>query len=124
MANRIAKWNSVAVLLAAGALWLGGWWVNPAALAQSNPSSAKPQTLTGILSDTMCGTKSMGADSKKCLADCIKDMGMKYALVVGDKVYTLEGKEAEIGKLAGGKIKVTGTVQGTTVKVTSVAAGS
>ena len=76
------------------------------------------------MGDKMCGTKAMGADAKKCATDCVKSMGSKYALVVGDKVYTLEGKEAEVEKLAGGKAKVTGTVQGTTVKVSSVAAGS
>jgi hypothetical protein len=48
--------------------------------------------------------------------------------VVGDKVYTLETSDAaaldQLDKLAGTKAKVTGTVDGTTVAVKSVAKGS
>jgi hypothetical protein len=49
-------------------------------------------------------------------------------LVVGDKVYTLQTSDAaalgQLDKLAGTKAKVTGSVEGTTVSVKSVAAGS
>ena len=123
MANRTAKWNCGAALLVAGAVVLAVWLVNLAALAQGQ---GKTETLAGIISDTMCGAKtsSHGGDDKQCTIDCVKKMGAKYALVVGTKVYALEGKEADLEKLAGGKAKVTGTVQGTTLKVASVAAGS
>ena len=117
MLNRIAKWNFSLALV--GALVVAGWIGVGASPAQDQGKTA---TLTGTLSDSMCGMKHMSQDPKKCMADCIKDMGMKYSLVVGDKNYTLEGKEAEIGKLSSGKITVTGTVQGTTVKVATVAA--
>ena len=123
MANRTAKWNGGAALLVAGAVVLAGWLVNSAALAQGQ---GKTETLAGVISDSMCGAKlsSHGGDDKQCTIDCVKKMGAKYALVVGTKVYTLEGKEADVEKLAGGKAKVTGTVQGTTIKVASAAAGS
>ena len=55
-------------------------------------------------------------------------MGRIIELVVGDKVYTLETSDSsaldKLDKLAGAKAKVTGTVDGTTVTVKSVAAGS
>ena len=121
MVNRTAKWNSVAALLVAGAVVLAGWLANPAALAQGQ---GKTETLTGTIGDTMCGAKSMGADSKQCAMDCVKKMNGKYALIVGEKVYTLDGKEADVEKLAGRKAKVTGIVQGTTIKVTAAAAAS
>ena len=80
------------------------------------------QTLTGEVSDAMCGAKHMMEGSK---ADCTKacvGKGSKYALVVGDKVYTLEGGDsAALSKLAGEKAKVTGTVKGDTIQVASVA---
>jgi len=41
----------------------------------------------------------------ECAQMCVKQ-GMKYALVVGSKVYTLEGHEAELNKLAGEKVTV------------------
>jgi hypothetical protein len=50
---------------------------------------------------------------------CVKQ-GNKYALVAGTKVYTLEGHEDELDKLAGEKATVKGTVKGETVTVDSV----
>ena len=51
---------------------------------------------------------------------CVKD-GMKYALAADKKLYTLEGREVELVKLAGQKITVKGTLKGDTVSVESVA---
>jgi len=45
---------------------------------------------------------------------------MKYALLAGDKVYTLEGHEAELEKLAGARATVKGSVAGDVVTVASV----
>jgi hypothetical protein len=38
--------------------------------------------------------------------------GTKYALVVGKTVYTLDGHEAELDKLAGARATVKGSVMG------------
>ena len=91
-------------------------------------AAGKSQTLTGEVSDAMCGAKhQMPGNPADCTRACIKH-GSKYALVVGDQVYTLETSDnATLGKLndlAGAKAKVTGEVDGTTVAVKSVAAGS
>jgi len=88
----------------------------------------KSQTLTGEVSDAMCGAKhEMPGKAADCTRGCIKH-GSKYALVVGDKVYTLETSDQaaldKLNDLAGAKAKVTGEVDGTTVTVKSVAAGS
>ena len=50
---------------------------------------------------------------------CVKD-GQKCALFFGQKVYTLDGREAELDKLAGQKVMVKGTESGDTITVTSV----
>ncbi len=84
----------------------------------------KPQTFTGKVSDTMCGAKHMmpGASDADCTRACVKQ-GSKYALVVGDSVYTLEGGDAAmLDKLAGQKATVTGALKGKTITVASVAA--
>ena len=84
----------------------------------------KPQKFTGKVSDSMCGAKHMmpGASDADCTRACIKQ-GSKYALVVGDKVYTLEGGDAAaLDKLAGQNAAVTGTLKGKTIEVVSVAA--
>ncbi|MGC9987609.1 MAG: hypothetical protein ABSC07_03395 [Terriglobales bacterium] len=91
-------------------------------------AAGKSQTLTGEVSDAMCGAKhEMHGSAADCTRGCIKH-GSKYALVVDDKVYTLEtSDQTALGKLndlAGAKAKVTGDVDGTTITVKSVAAGS
>ncbi|MBZ5664598.1 MAG: hypothetical protein LAO30_08345 [Acidobacteriia bacterium] len=114
-ANRIAA----AVL---GVQMLVGLAVVPALAA------GKSETLTGEVSDAMCGAKhEMPGKPADCTRACMKH-GSKYALVVGDKVYTLETSDKtaldKLNDLAGAKAKVTGEVDGTTVTVKSVAAGS
>ena len=88
-------------------------------------SAANQQQLTGIVSDSMCGASHMAKDktAAECTRMCVKD-GSKYALVVGDKVYTLAGHEPELDKLAGEKATVKGDVSGTNVKVSSVQAAT
>ena len=95
-----------------------------AALAGDKKDSGK-ETMTGIVSDSMCGAKHMmeGGDAA-CTRACVSK-GSKYALVVGDKVYTLETSDKaaldQLDKLAGQKAKVSGTVSGDTIQVTAVA---
>ena len=83
---------------------------------------AADKSWEGTVSDAMCGAKHMMAGSAKdCTLACVKK-GSKFALVVGDKVYTLEGNTKGLEDLAGGKAKVTGTMKDTTITVSSVAA--
>ena len=91
------------------------------AFAGAFPTIAQQQSLTGVVSDSMCGATHMAKDKTpaQCTQMCVKD-GMKYALAVEKKVYTLEGHEAELAKLAGQKVTVKGTLKGDTVMVESV----
>ena len=82
---------------------------------------AQQQTLTGTLTDSMCGATHMAKDKSptECTRMCVKD-GMKYALAADKKLYTLEGHETELAKLAGQKASVKGNLKGETVTVESV----
>jgi hypothetical protein len=87
-------------------------------------AGGKSQTLTGQVSDAMCGAKhQMPGDAAGCTRACIKH-GSKYALVVGDKVYTLETSDKatldKLNDLAGASAKVTGDVDGDSIAVKSV----
>ena len=100
------------------------------ALVAAVPARAagKSETLTGEVSDAMCGAKhEMPGKAADCTRGCVKH-GSKYALIVGDQVYTLETSDKtaldKLNELAGAKAKVTGEVEGTTVNVKSVTAGS
>ncbi len=88
--------------------------------------AAKAQTFTGTVSDAMCGAHHMmEGDPAACLRACVKK-GSKYALVVGDKVYTLDAKDQatmdQLDKLANAKASVKGSLDGDTIEVTSVTA--
>ena len=90
-------------------------------------AAGKADTFTGQVSDAMCGAKHMMAGSPaECARACI-GKGSKYALVVGDKVYTLETKNKSamdsLNKLAGEQATVTGKLNGETIEVSSVTSG-
>jgi hypothetical protein len=73
----------------------------------------------------MCGANHMmGGDAAECARACIRK-GSKYALVVGDKVYTLDTSDKstldQLDKLADKQAKVTGEANGDTIAVLSVA---
>jgi hypothetical protein len=80
-------------------------------------------TLTGTVSDAMCGKKHMmkGESAAQCTRDCVKE-GSDYALVVGDKVYTLKGDKAAIDKFSGANVIVKGKLNGSTVTMESIKA--
>jgi hypothetical protein len=88
--------------------------------------AAITQSFTGKVSDAMCGAKhSEGVDPATCVRACVKK-GANYALVVGDKVYTLQTSNQanldELDKLAWEQAKVTGTADGDVITVKSVTA--
>src|SRR6266496_5160550 len=100
-----------------------------AALAISTTAAfgaGKSQTFTGEVSDSMCGAKHMMAGKPgECARACV-GKGSSYALVVGEKVYSLHAQDKsaqeELNKLAGEQAKVTGTAEGDTIEVNKVAA--
>jgi hypothetical protein len=84
-------------------------------------TSGDQTTLTGVVSDAMCGQTHMMKDkpAAECLRYCVKQ-GTKYALVAGKNVYTLEGHDADLDKYAAQKVTVKGTMKGETMTVESV----
>ena len=86
-------------------------------------SADNQKTLTGIVSDNMCGKQHMAKDrsAAQCTRECVK-AGSDYALVVADKVYTLKGDKAQIDKFAGEKATVAGDLSGDIITVSSISA--
>jgi hypothetical protein len=81
------------------------------------------QTITGTVSDAMCGAHHMMKDATaaQCTRECVKQ-GSDFALVSGGKVYTLKGDKAQFDKFAGENVVVKGKVSGTTISVDSITA--
>ncbi|MGA3125536.1 MAG: hypothetical protein ABSD13_02395 [Candidatus Korobacteraceae bacterium] len=87
------------------------------------PAMAATATLTGVITDDMCGAKHMmpGKSDAECIRACVKS-GAKFAVVSDGKVYVLAGKTAEVNALAGKKVTVSGELKDNTMTVSSIAA--
>jgi hypothetical protein len=92
-------------------------------------AGAATQTLTGVITDTMCGKDhammKVSPDSK-CVVECVKgDKNTKYALFDGKNVYVLSDQKTP-EQFAGKKVTVTGTLYEKTkiLQVDSIAAGA
>jgi hypothetical protein len=86
-------------------------------------ATGKVQTLTGVVSDSYCGRKHYqltGATPAECTRYCIAHRGT-FALVVGDKVYSLQDRPGHtLDALAGQSARVTGAVNGSVIEIESV----
>ncbi len=111
----------LAMLVMGGALMVSGMLISQTSFAQDK--GGKAQTMEGTISDSMCGATHHLPDAAKCTMGCTKK-GAGFALVVGDKVYKLDGKTDGLDKLAGAKAKVTGKVTGDTITVDKAEAAS
>jgi hypothetical protein len=87
--------------------------------------AASKQKFTGEVGDAMCGRQHMEGTPAECTRTCVSK-GSKYALVVGEKVYVLDATDksalATLDQQAGKNATVTGTLNGDTIEVSSVAA--
>lgn len=103
-------------MLFAGAVAFG--FFGTTARAQS---AGKEATLTGVVSDALCGAhhSMKGMSAADCTRMCVK-AGQSYALVVGNKVYTLSGHSPELYKYAGQKVEVKGELSADKLAVDSV----
>jgi hypothetical protein len=82
--------------------------------------TSKPRTFTGVVTTTMCKDRHFtGMAAADCVRKCVKD-GNPYALLVGDKLYTLDGDTAGLDAFAGATATVTGTSRGDKIHVSSV----
>ncbi len=83
------------------------------------------QKFTGEVGDAMCGRKHMEGTPAECTRTCVEH-GSKFALVVGEKIYILDATDktalAMLYQQAGKNATVTGTLNGDTIEVSSVAA--
>ena len=93
------------------------------ALSTVAASVQASQVFTGAVSDAMCAGHHMmqGKTPAQCTRECVKQ-GSDLVLVSKEKVYSLKGDKAQLGKFAGQNVSVGGTVSGSTVTVESIAA--
>ncbi|MFZ0211250.1 MAG: DUF5818 domain-containing protein [Candidatus Acidiferrales bacterium] len=85
-------------------------------------AAPKQQTFTGAISDSMCGaTHMMEGSAKDCTLKCVEG-GSTFVLVDSKgKVYNLSD-QTKPRAFAGANVTVTGTLNGDTITVASIAA--
>jgi hypothetical protein len=86
------------------------------------PPSVQPQSYEGMITDTHCGAKhsaAVGMAAGDCTRVCVHG-GEHFALVNGDRAYILEGDQSALKQAAGQRVKIVGTLSGTTISVASV----
>ena len=76
---------------------------------------------TGYISDSMCGAKGANEKHADCAAKCVKEHGAKYVFVNDEdkKVYAIDDQE-KVASHAGHHVTVKGTVEGDSLKLTSI----
>jgi hypothetical protein len=89
--------------------------------------AASAETLTGTISDAMCGKShdTMTEHGKKmtdkqCTVACV-DHGSQYVIVTGNKVLKISNQDfAGLKQFAGDTVRITGDVKGDTIAVAKI----
>jgi hypothetical protein len=92
--------------------------------SSSAPEQTSPQNYEGMITDTYCGAKH-DAGINRAASDCVRicvHSGNSFALLSGEKVYILNGDRATLKAIAGMRARISGSLEGNTIKVSSAAA--
>jgi hypothetical protein len=111
------------VLVAATVAFAGGdARKTPRKVPRNQFQSLSGQSFSGVVTDSECGArhdKGANMSSAECARFCIRN-GARYTLVDGETTYVLNGNTADLGKLAGQRVKIAGTRDGDAIQVSSV----
>ena len=82
---------------------------------------AADSSMTGWISDSQCGVKGANEKAGECTTKCVKEHGAKYVFVndADKKVYVVDTQD-KVAEHAGHHVTVKGTVEGETLKLTSI----
>jgi hypothetical protein len=91
-----------------------------AAMCASSAWAAE-RTLSGVVSDSLCGAKHGMANmsDRECTQMCASK-GAQYVLVSDGKIYRLVNHAADLRTHAGHTVDLTGDVKGETIKVSRI----
>jgi hypothetical protein len=92
-------------------------------------SLAAEKTMSGKISDSMCGRSHKSAiehagkklTDRDCVLYCVKEQNAKYVFVSGGKIYNVANQDyAGLEEHAGHDVQMTGDVSGDTITVTKI----
>lgn len=97
-----------------------------AAKASPGQEGLTEQTYQGMVTCSRCGAKhsaTLGQTATTCVRTCVHG-GANFALVDADATYLLDGDLTVLKRLAGQRARIVGALNGKTIRISSVAAGS
>ena len=122
-ATALATALGLAILITGATLAFAGGKKSFNSSSSQAASVAPDRTYAGVITDSACRArhvKDSGKSPAECARTCVRK-GAQYTLVDGERSYLLEGNATDVEKLAGQRAKITGTLDGSTIKVTSIA---
>ena len=95
--------------------------ITAATLFTAAMTMAADGSWTGWISDSQCGAKGANEKAGECTTKCVKEHGAKYVFVndADKKVYVVDAQD-KVAAHAGHHVTVKGTVEGETLKLTSI----
>jgi hypothetical protein len=99
--------------------------VDAAEARQEQPKTAE-QTYQGMVTCSRCGAKhsaALGHTATTCVRMCVHG-GANFALVGADATYLLDGDLNILKGLAGQRARIVGALNGNTIRISSVVAGT
>ncbi len=95
--------------------------ITAATLFASAMTMAADGSWTGWISDSNCGAKGANATAGECTTKCVKEKGAKYVFVndADQKVYVIDAQD-KVAAHAGHHVTVKGSVDGDTLKLSSI----
>jgi hypothetical protein len=110
--------------LALGLVFTSVTVLSSAAQASASEAPEPAQTFVGMITDSYCGAKHKFSDRSpaECTRICVKN-GSQYVLLVGNKVYALQGDIVRLNRTAGERVTVTGSLHDNTIDFTSINVG-
>jgi hypothetical protein len=112
----------LALVIAALGAVAGAVASEPASGPPGSSSAIRLQSYEGMITDTKCGAKhsvAIGETAAECTLLCVRG-GEQFILVDGDTIYLLEGDPTVLKRAAGQRARISGTLNGKKISVTSV----
>lgn len=94
-------------------------------LESPSPADA-PRVFEGVITCSRCGARHPAAldrPASRCVRECVH-AGASFALVNADVTYLLEGDLYAFKKLAGERVRISGVLEGNTIRVNAAVAAT
>lgn len=113
--------STLAAALGLALLFAGATAVFASGQSSETGRNITPQIFHHVVSDDHCGARHTDKEKNPsdCTRICVRN-GSKYALVDGDKIFKLEGNDADLARLAGQRADFEGRLSNDTIKISKV----